>query len=233
MADNVQITAGSGTTMATDDIGGVHYPKSKIGFGGDDEYTAVTTTYPFPVKLPLNNFTAPVYVYPHFSTAVSASITRPNDTTAYTTGDAWTDSTSSPTASITQLTGMANSSDGSGTIMNACLIDSANQTTKGNFEVFLFTSDITLDNDNAAFTPTDGEMETCIGVISFVGTLARSGNSTSGATGNAIYTPFGFTPIPYHCDGGTTLYYAIKVANNYTPVAQEKLTLVLNIQQEY
>jgi len=35
MADNVPITAGTGTDVATDDVGGVHFQKTKIDLGGD------------------------------------------------------------------------------------------------------------------------------------------------------------------------------------------------------
>lgn len=35
MADNVAITAGAGTSIATDDIGTVHYPRNKIVVGAD------------------------------------------------------------------------------------------------------------------------------------------------------------------------------------------------------
>lgn len=36
MANNVAVTAGSGTTMATDDVGGVHYPLVKLAVGTED-----------------------------------------------------------------------------------------------------------------------------------------------------------------------------------------------------
>lgn len=39
MADNVPITAGSGTDVATDDIGSVHYQRVKIGLGADGAAT--------------------------------------------------------------------------------------------------------------------------------------------------------------------------------------------------
>ena len=35
MADNVAVTAGSGTTIATDDISGVQYQRNKLSSGGD------------------------------------------------------------------------------------------------------------------------------------------------------------------------------------------------------
>lgn len=50
MADNVAITAGSGTTIATDDVGGFHYQRVKPAFGADGSATDVSTTDPLPVK---------------------------------------------------------------------------------------------------------------------------------------------------------------------------------------
>lgn len=35
MPDNVDITSGVGTSVATDDVGGVHYQKIKLDAGGD------------------------------------------------------------------------------------------------------------------------------------------------------------------------------------------------------
>lgn len=39
MADNVSYTAGSGTSIATDDISSVHYPRVKMGIGSDGKYS--------------------------------------------------------------------------------------------------------------------------------------------------------------------------------------------------
>lgn len=36
MADNISVTAGSGTTVATDDVAGVHYQKVKLAIGAAD-----------------------------------------------------------------------------------------------------------------------------------------------------------------------------------------------------
>lgn len=44
MADNVPITAGSGTTVATDDVSGVHYQRVKLVDGTLDSTTAITAT---------------------------------------------------------------------------------------------------------------------------------------------------------------------------------------------
>jgi hypothetical protein len=51
MVDNVAITAGTGTTMATDDIGGVQYPRVKISQGADGAATDVSSAAPLNVTL--------------------------------------------------------------------------------------------------------------------------------------------------------------------------------------
>lgn len=50
MADNVPVTPGSGVILATDDIGGVHYPINKLAFGPLDTATIVSTTNGLPVQ---------------------------------------------------------------------------------------------------------------------------------------------------------------------------------------
>lgn len=52
MADNVAITAGAGTNIATEDVGGVHHQKVKIEFGGDAAATMVSSGDPLPVTAP-------------------------------------------------------------------------------------------------------------------------------------------------------------------------------------
>ena len=52
MADNLTALANTGTgtdVLATDEISGVHYPRSKIGFGVDGSYTDVSHSHHLPV----------------------------------------------------------------------------------------------------------------------------------------------------------------------------------------
>ena len=49
MADNVPVTPGSGATIATDDIGGVHYQIVKVAHGAADSATQVSASSPLPV----------------------------------------------------------------------------------------------------------------------------------------------------------------------------------------
>src|SRR5688572_23462046 len=48
MADNIAITAGAGTTVATDDIGGTHYQRIKTGWGADGAYGDTAVANPLP-----------------------------------------------------------------------------------------------------------------------------------------------------------------------------------------
>lgn len=51
MADNIAITAGAGTTVASDDIGGVHYQRVKMVWGVDGTASDANATTPLPVSL--------------------------------------------------------------------------------------------------------------------------------------------------------------------------------------
>lgn len=51
MTDNVNITAGVGTAIATDDIGGVQYQRVKMNHGADGSATDVSTASPMPAQL--------------------------------------------------------------------------------------------------------------------------------------------------------------------------------------
>jgi hypothetical protein len=161
---------------------------------------------------------------------ISGSVTRPSDTNAYASGDAVTDSTSAP--SVLTFSNAARVATGSGLIVGAELVDSANQVTKGDFDLFLFDTTYTPDNDNSAFTPTDTELETCIGVISFTGTNAKVGDATSGAGGNCVIPASLSNAIPFSLPSGTSLFGALVARSAYTPVSAEKLTVRLAIRQD-
>jgi hypothetical protein len=158
---------------------------------------------------------------------VSGSFTRPADTTAYAAGDNMADSTSAPT--VNTITGCVRIPGGSGIILGASLIDSANQATPGQFEAWVFDTAWTPDNDNAVFTPTDAECATLVAIVPL--TTSYVGDATAGAGGNRIYMS---DPVNrgFVCAGGSTsLYWALVVRNAYTPVSAEVFTLRLSILQ--
>jgi len=51
MADTLNITQGTGTTIATDDIGGVHYQRVKLSQGADGVGVDVSSAAPLNVTL--------------------------------------------------------------------------------------------------------------------------------------------------------------------------------------
>lgn len=51
MADNIVLNPGSGgSTLASDDVGGVQYQRVKPAYGADGSATDVTSTTPLPVQ---------------------------------------------------------------------------------------------------------------------------------------------------------------------------------------
>jgi hypothetical protein len=170
-------------------------------------------------------YTAPIADY----VKITASVTRPSDTTAYAAGDALTDSTSAPTK-IT-FSNCGRYAGGSGKIINAILVDSAAQATKGQFELWLFDTSVTPDNDNAVFTPTDAECATLVGVFAF--TTPFVGDATAGAGGNCVYVTTPAAPIPFKCGAALKdLYGLVVVRNAYTPVSGEIFSFILVTDQD-
>jgi len=61
MADNaIAGNNGSPVTFATDDIGGVHHARSKVGFGVDGSYVDVSASNPLPIAAPADG--VPIYM---------------------------------------------------------------------------------------------------------------------------------------------------------------------------
>lgn len=159
---------------------------------------------------------------------VSASKTRPNDTTAYTAGDIINDSTSAPT--VFTFNNCVRFEGGSGIIGRVIIDDSAAQSTKLSAELWLFDTTYTPDNDNAAITPTDAEMQTVVAVIPI--STSYVGDATSGAGGNVLLTS-GVVNTPFKCAEGSKALYGMLVARNaYTPVAQEVFNIRIHIYQD-
>jgi hypothetical protein len=159
-----------------------------------------------------------------YSKIVTATLTRPNDTTAYAAGDQVADSTSAPT--ILTFSNCGRTSGGSGVIVGATLIDHSNQATAPDLELWIFNTTATPNNDNAAFAPSDNTADTCIGVIHF--TASYAGDSAT--SGNKFYDAGPFS-IPYVCTT-TDLYGMLVVRNAYTPTAQEVWKVALRLLQD-
>lgn len=90
MSDNVAVTAGVGTSIATDDLSGVHYQRMKMGIGADGKYSELQpvtfsgTTGT--VDATIVNTSGILFGCWAFSTSGAAAEVRIHDSTSASTG---------------------------------------------------------------------------------------------------------------------------------------------------
>lgn len=248
MTDNVAITAGSGTSIATDDVAGVHYQKVKLRGGADDSAArldvaeddahasgdlgiqALAVRKATPANLsgtdgdyePLQVNNGALWVSPlGFPVTVSTDVTRPADTTAYAANDAISDSTSAPTSGGFTLSNIARKSGGSVLITDIIVTSSNDPATPLQGEIFLFNTSVTNINDNAAFAVSDSEIKTCVGRVGFA--LEDVGN-------NDFYHAQNVN-ILATCSGSANLRFLLRAKNAYTPASAEVLTVTVKALQ--
>ena len=145
-----------------------------------------------------------------------ASVTRPNNTDAYTAGDA---------IGTTPGDAMEFAAEQFGFIRGACLIDSAAEATKPDIDLFLFDKEPAVANDNAAFIPTDAEMESFVGVISFLGSAFKVGL----ASGNGVIQ---LTSLDIAYCAPRKLWGVLIARNAYVPISGEKFRVRLSMVLE-
>lgn len=151
--------------------------------------------------------------------SISASFTRPSNTTTYTAGDAISNSTAVMTFAGA-LKGFY------GCIQQAILIDSANQALLVDAELWLFDTAPAVQADNVAVTFTDSELARLVGVIDFAVADGKVGLSTSGAGGNAVNVQLSLG-IPIKGLLSNDIYGVLVARNAYIPVSAEIFTVVL------
>lgn len=175
MADNVNITPGTGATVATDDIGGVQHQRVKVVAGADG--TAVGDLTGRTVDGGTGAAIA-VDPRPKVSRVKVSSAGLTTATTAYVAGD--------QLGTILEFTNAVRSSGGSAVIQSATLVDDA--AIVGAVDLFLFDRSVTLAADNAAAAFSDADMQNCLGVLSFVPpkTNANNGVATLAIAGLAV-----------------------------------------------
>lgn len=160
---------------------------------------------------------------------ISATLTRPANTTTYTAGREMADTGNN----IITLTNIATKSGGSGVIQQVTASCSSNGATKPQLELWLFDTTISLqasaDNNSTAFPLTDGQADTHICVIPLTTTYV--GDATAG-TGNFIMDS-GQINEAYLTSGSANLFMRIIVRNAYTPGANsETWKFKFHVQQD-
>lgn len=245
MADNIQVTQGTGTTMATDDIAGVQYPRVKVSWGVDGSAVDASATNPLPVtttQLPTvlgqttmaastsvtiasNQSNVPV-VSNNSEVRIQASFTRPADTTAYAAGDLVANSTTAGSVVPLSFTNAVRTAGDCLRIERVRIEKTGTSLTNATFRLHLF---------EASPTPTVGDN----GVYNSSGTLATNNTlnmagtfpvtmiwaGSDGAMGIGVPTTgSGATASP---TSGTTLFGLLEVTSAYTPVSGETFYVIL------
>jgi hypothetical protein len=150
----------------------------------------------------------------------TSSFARPNNTTQYTAGDALNAFESGSSLNSIAV-GRVNT--GNGKILAATLTDSAAQSVKGDFTLYLFDDAITAPQDNVLFNPTSAEIKSCLGAIQFANPISLPSN--------CLYEVNDLN-IGFQCGENTQNIFWVLVANNaYTPVANEEFCLRLHVEQ--
>lgn len=206
MADNVPITAGVGTNVATDDIGGVHYQRVKVALGPNGTYTADAD----------GTAERGQYVDPRVLTATVKVVPTVSTTPAYSAKDA--------VGSNMTFAGVARANNGSGRIVKVVITDKGQQFAA--LDLVIFNTAPAAATDNAAFDPTDAELasDLCEGVIPI------SAGAWSDFFDNAIAT----VPcnLPFRCAAASTSLFGVLVARGtptYTSTSDLAVTIFVEL----
>lgn len=149
--------------------------------------------------------------------AKTATLTRPSDTTAYTSGDSVASSTSAPVA--IEFTGLGRSGVLTGTLYSVEMDDQNNAATPGEFELWLFSSLPTIANDNAAAAISWAAAATLIAVVPlYASFLVNAGAGAAGVRRYQSASPLG---ILYSTDANGSIWGALVARSSYTPLSAE------------
>lgn len=154
---------------------------------------------------------------------VSDSVTRPANTTTYTAGDVVGD------GAVLEFVNASARSSEPGIIQQAIISSSAYVSPAPDLELWLFDTTVTADADNAAFTPTDAELATLVGIIDFSTTTWKTGTATAGVNGNMVCVADNLG-IPFNTiSNQNSIYGVLVVRNAYIPISGEIFTVRLQI----
>lgn len=192
MADNVTITAGSGTTIATDDNGGTHHQVIKVMLGANSTFTGQVGG-----EARGSDYAMYVDNRPKVAVVQVASAGLTTSTTAYSAND--------QLGTILTFANAVRASGGTATIRSATLVDKAKIV--GAIDLYLFNQSVTLASDNAAADFSDSDMLFCCGIIRFPApqTVTSNGFTQVESSGLAIT-----------CSGSTSLYGALVTRSGHT-----------------
>jgi hypothetical protein len=161
---------------------------------------------------------------------VTATITRPADTTAYTAKDAISSSTSAP--ATLQFSNMARKTGGSGYIVKA-MIGTSQTTNTESFRLHLYNAAPTAINDNAACSaPLNANLSSYIGTLNFPAAKVEGTGADTAYANITPNTPGGDVPLSFVCAADANLYGLLESPNGYTPASAQTFSITLAAEQD-
>jgi len=200
MADNIAITAGTGTTVATDDVSGVHYQRVKLVDGTLESVAAIPGDATNGLRVNTRGGGINITQTPTITAG------------AYSAKDA-----------VGGLLTFANAVrvSGGSAVLNTVIIKD-NDDEKAGLELWLFNADPTVVADNAAMDFTDANMLKCVGIVP----ISTSDYYSLADNGAACVRGIG---LQFQC-AVTSLFGQLKCTGTPTYTATSDLSVIIAVE---
>lgn len=235
MADNVQITAGSGTTIAADDIGGVMHQRVKLSLGADGVATdasagagavgagtqrvTLASDDPGVVAIAANKI--------NLVSSAKSSFTRPSNTTAYAIGDLIANSTTAGSVTRMSWTGATKTGSGGSGIISGVVVSKTGSVGCTIRIHFLKTDHAVTNGDNGALVLTSLDIDNYIGYMD----VSFNGNAlTAIGSSAAEVVEFSDKRLDYTLSSGDTIYAVMQAVSAFTPANAGVFSCALKLQ---
>jgi hypothetical protein len=160
----------------------------------------------------------------------SATLIRTNNANQYTANHAVWGTPNDTDNDRLRFSNCARLDGGSGMIVGARCVCTANQATKPQLELWTFSAPPAPDADNTAFTPSNAELSNLVGIFPF--TVWTVGTAGAGAAGNCVSYADNLNRVFVCQPGDRALYNLLVVRNAYTPTSLEEYLFTLFLSQD-
>jgi len=213
MADNITLP-GSGAVVATDDDGAAQHQYVKIEYGADNTQT----------KVDKNSNPLPTQTTPRLIIGIAGTLTRPSNTTPYTSLDAV--SNNATAGSVTALSVTLSDLNDAPIAIERIRIDSTDTGVQNrSFRIWLYSADPTsstgiVGGDNATFSTKRG---------SFIGSMTGTFKTFSDGSIAVCTVEDGMRIITKPVSGAQTIYALLQTLSDFTPSANST-TFILTFE---
>jgi hypothetical protein len=161
---------------------------------------------------------------------ITASFTRPSDTTQYAAGDVVGPVT---TPAAMSFPNAAKGNGGSGRILELMMAFDLETITTATFRLHFFNATLTPQADNAAFTGVSTNPSTYLGYIDPPILVTQAGGTLGQIRHTINSTTTSGLPFYYQCaDGGSGLWVVITALGTYTPKSAGIVRLSLTVERD-